>query len=60
MNEKAAANPLGTERVGKLMIRYAIPLKIFMALLIMRASAAASTTMAARKIMLSLALMSDR
>ena len=25
MNEQVAANPLGTERVGKLMIRYAIP-----------------------------------
>ena len=25
MNEQAAANPLGTERIGKLMIRYAIP-----------------------------------
>lgn len=25
MNEQAAANPLGTERVGKLMVRYAIP-----------------------------------
>ena len=25
MNKQVAANPLGTERVGKLMIRYAIP-----------------------------------
>ena len=25
MNDQVAANPLGTERVGKLMIRYAIP-----------------------------------
>ena len=25
MNEQVVANPLGTERVGKLMIRYAIP-----------------------------------
>jgi len=25
MNEQVAANPLGTERVGKLMVRYAIP-----------------------------------
>ena len=25
MNEQVAANPLGTERVGKLMIRYAVP-----------------------------------
>jgi Na+-driven multidrug efflux pump len=25
MNEQVFANPLGTERVGKLMIRYAIP-----------------------------------
>lgn len=25
MNEQVAANPLGTERVGKLMVRYAVP-----------------------------------
>ena len=25
MNEQVVANPRGTERVGKLMIRYAIP-----------------------------------
>lgn len=27
MNEQVVANPLGTERVGKLMIRYAIALR---------------------------------